>query len=206
MLALKARQDGFRITLPKEIIPDVVNEKYSKILQDKRGFIIKPIDFLNETIQSVEVLGFLDATVYQEMPTRGEPMMDPTRVNENNFFHPATQINYRSPKNPQSLVDKTINITFKHTLGYLNYFILFESFLYHYCRDMEYKDLQQFITIDLLSETGSIFSKITLFKPLIDSMDMLTFDYTQPIASSQTFKVVFKYTSFNYDFVDPNIE
>jgi hypothetical protein len=37
--------------------------------------------------------------------------------------------------------------------------------------------------------------------PIINGMDMLDFDYTQPIAQSGTFKVEFKYSNFDYQFI-----
>ena len=193
MLALKGRQDGFKLLLPKEFIPEHINEKYSKILREQRGFINKPIDFLNETIQRVEVLGFNNATVGQTFQGLGEKT--------NSFAYPGNESYFRSPANPQALIDKTLNVQFKHTLGYLNYFMMFESFLYHYSREQKYKDMPQEISIDLLNEKGSIYARIILEKPLIDGIDMLSFDYTKPIAESQTFQVVFKYSSFDYQFV-----
>ena len=33
-------------------------------------------------------------------------------------------------------------------------------------------------------------------------MDMLDFDFTQPIAQSQTFQVVFKYSNFDFQFIN----
>ena len=201
MLSLKGRQDGFRLLIPKEFIPDEVNEKYSKILREQRGFINKPIDFLNETIQKIEVLGFDNAVINQQQPGYGEPIMDPNRAKENRFPHGASETYYRSPANPLSLIDKSINVTFKHTLGYLNYFIIFESFLYHYSRDMKYKELIPEMVVELLNEKGSIYAKLVLKHPIINGIDMLSFDYTQPIAQSQTFQVVFKYSNFDYQFV-----
>ena len=38
----------YRLILPDELIPEEINEKYTKILTDKRSFIYKPIDLLNE--------------------------------------------------------------------------------------------------------------------------------------------------------------
>lgn len=199
MLSLKGRQDGFRLLIPKEFIPEPVNEKYSKILREQRGFINKPIDFLNETIQKVEVLGFENAVVSQQQP--GSPILDSNKINQQRFPYAANESYYRSAANPQALIDKTLNVTFKHTLGYLNYFILFESFMYHYSRDTRYKELPQEMSIDLMNEKGSIYAKIVLQHPLINGIDMLSFDYTQPIAQSQTFQVVFKYSGFDYQFV-----
>ena len=66
---------------------------------------------------------------------------------------------------------------------------------------MKYKELPQEMSIDLMNEKGSIYAKIVLQHPLINGIDMLSFDYTQPIAQSQTFQVVFKYSNFDYQFV-----
>ena len=51
---------------------------------------------------------------------------------------------------------------------------------------MKYDDLPQRFNVDLLNERGEIYSRIVLYYPMINSMDMLEFDYTQPIAQSQT--------------------
>lgn len=206
MFTLKGRRDGFKLTLPKEFIPKVIEEKYSNIINSNRSFIIKPIDFLNETIQAVDVLGFNDASVVQSQPGgKGEPILNQNRIKQNEFMHMANDVSYRSPVNPQMLIDKTLNITFRHTLGFVNYFMLFESFLYMYSRDMEYKDMPQYITIDLFDKVGSIYSRILLEHPIIDGIDMLSFDYTKPIAESDTFKLVIKYSAFDYQFISSDL-
>jgi hypothetical protein len=79
--------------------------------------------------------------------------------------------------------------------------MVFESFLYHYSREQKYKNMPQEIAIDLLNEKGSIYARIIIEKPLIDGIDMLSLDYTKPIAESQTFQVTFKYSSFDYQFI-----
>ena len=158
MLALRSRQDGFRLQIPKEFIPEPVNAKYSKILQEKRGFITKPIDFLNETIQRIEVLGFNNATVAQQQPNRGEPVFRQNRIAENNFMHGASPVTYRAGVSPQALIDKTLNVVFRHTLGYLNYFIIFESFLYHYSRDMKSIKLPDMLPIEIMNENGEVYA------------------------------------------------
>lgn len=206
MFTLKGRRDGFKLTLPKEFIPKVIEEKYSNIINSNRSFIVKPIDFLNETIQAVDVLGFNDASVVQSQPGgKGEPILNQNRIKQNEFMHMANDVSYRSTVNPQMLIDKTLNITFRHTLGFVNYFMLFESFLYMYSRDMEYKDMPQYITIDLFDKVGSIYSRILLEHPIIDGIDMLSFDYTKPIAESDTFKLVIKYSAFDYQFISADL-
>jgi hypothetical protein len=202
MFGLKGRQDGFRLLFPKEFLVPEIEEKYAKILAEKHGYYLTPIDFINESIQKVNVLGFQNATVQQQQSSRGEPTIDPNRVEQNKFLYAATDYNYRNGVSPISLTDRTFNVTFKHSLGYLNYFILFENFWYQFARDMKYDDLMQRLSIDIINEKGSIYSRIVLFYPLINSMDMLEFDYSQPIAQSLTFNVEFKYSDFDFEFID----
>ena len=202
MFGLKGRQDGFRLLLPKEFLVPEVEEKYAGILKEKLGYFDSPIDFLNETIQKVNVLGFQDGTMTQEQPVKGaDPTMKQNRIKQNQFQYAGSQFNYRSGVPPIQLTDKTFNITFRHTLGYLNYFMLFENFWYQFSRDMNYDDLPQRFTIDLFNELGSIYSRVSLFYPMINSMDMLEFDYTQPVAQSQTFNIEFKYSNFDFEFI-----
>lgn len=204
MFSLKGRQDGFRLLLPQEFICDEINDKYAKILQNQKSFFTKPIDFLNETIQSVQVLGFSDGTVNQPQPGIGHPLIDPNRVKQNKFLHTATDFTYRSEVNPLQLIDKTLNITFRHTLGFLNYFLLFENFWYLYSRDKQYKDISFTFNIDIINQNGQVYSKIVLYDPIIHGIDMLDLDYTKPVAESQTFTVIFKYSNIDYQFISTN--
>ena len=204
MFSLKGRQDGFRLLLPQEFICDEINDKYAKILQNQKSFFTKPIDFLNETIQRVQVLGFSDGTVNQPQPGIGHPLIDPNRVKQNKFLHTATDFTYRSEVNPLQLIDKTLNITFRHTLGFLNYFLLFENFWYLYSRDKQYKDISFTFNIDIINQNGQVYSKIVLYDPIIHGIDMLDLNYTKPVAESQTFTVIFKYSNIDYQFISTN--
>lgn len=202
MFGLKGRQDGFRLLFPKEFLVPEIEEKYTKILAEKHGYYLTPIDFINESIQKVNVLGFQNATVQQQQSSRGEPTLNDNRVEQNKFLYAATDYNYRNGVSPISLTDRTFNVTFRHSLGYLNYFILFENFWYQFSRDMKYDNLIQQLYIDIINERGSIYSRIALYYPLINSMDMLDLDYSQPIAQSQTFNIEFKYSNFDFEFID----
>ena len=202
MFGLKGRQDGFRLLFPKEFLVPEIEEKYTKILAEKHGYYLTPIDFINESIQKVNVLGFQNATVQQQQSSRGEPTLNDNRVEQNKFLYAATDYNYRNGVSPISLTDRTFNVTFRHSLGYLNYFILFENFWYQFSRDMKYEELVQQLYIDIMNERGSIYSRIALYYPLINSMDMLDLDYSQPIAQSQTFNIEFKYSNFDFEFID----
>lgn len=203
MFSLKGRQDAFRITLPKEFICEEIEEKYAEILRSKNSFYVRPIDFLNETIQGVQLFGFQNATYQQLQPSRGDGrLLNRGRIEENEFSMPASEYSYRAADSPLNLIDKTLNITFRHTLGYLNYFLLFENFFYQYTRDRFYKELVPYISVDIFNEKGSIYSRVVLDAPMVAGMDMLDFNYTQPVAQSQTFQVQFKYSNFDFQFIE----
>lgn len=202
MLALNANQNGYRLLLPKNFICDEIQEKYSELIRSKHSFFTTPIDFLNETIQQVEILGFNEATVLQQQTVTGAPLIHPERVEQNRFQFPLTDYSYRKEVSPLNLVDRTLNIQFRHTIGYLSYFMLFENFWYLYTRDRAYDEMCHEFNIDLFNENGVIYSRIVIQDPLINSMDMLQFNFGQPVAQSSSFKVEFKYNNLDYQFIE----
>lgn len=206
MFTLNARQDLFRLTLPDDFIAKEINEKYSKIINDNKSFIRRPIDFLNETIQSVQVLGFVDGTVQQQQSAKGSPIINQNRKLENQFMHTATDYNYRSEKNPLALIDKTLNIFFRHTLGFLNYFLIFENFFYLYSRDRKYQEMPDQIPIDIMNNRGEVYSRIIVIDPVINGIDMLDLNYNAPNETMSTFKVEFKYSNIDYVFINTSDE
>lgn len=200
-MQLKGRQDGYRLLLPEELIPEEINDKYANILQRRHSFIYKPIDLINESIQKIQVLGFSNGVLEQQQTQRGEPIITPSRVKENDFLHSNAPIPYRSASGPLALFDKTLNIDFRHQAGYLNYFLLFETFFYQYSRDMASNTLPDVFPIEIFNENGEVYCRIMLYNPVIDGMDMLDLDFTQPVAQSQTFRVVFKYGNIDFQFL-----
>ena len=202
MLSLRGRKDCFRLLLPKEFLFRDIEIKYAQILKEKKGFYVNPIDYINETIQRVQILGFQEAAFQQQQSRVGtKPMIKPNRQRQNEFQYPATDVSYRSPVSPIGLTDRTLNIEFRHTLGYLNYFMIFENFWYMYSRDMNYSDMMHNIFIDIFNEHGEIYCKLNIIEPIINSMDMLDLDFTQPVAASGSFKLEFKYSNFEFNFV-----
>jgi hypothetical protein len=200
MFSLKSRQDQWRLLFPKEFLTDEIQEKYTKVLRSKRSFYTSPFDFLNETIQSIQVLGFQNATIQQQQTARGTSP-NPDRKWQNNFLHTSGDYNYRSEVNPIHLVDKTSNVSFRHTLGFLNYFMIFENFFNLYARDTSSQSLLRYLFVDIPDENGRIYCRLCLHDPVIDTMDMLDLNYTQPISNSQTFQVQFKYSNISFEFI-----
>lgn len=201
MHTLQSKKDGFRLMLPDDFLVDEIKEKYSTILLKNKHFVYRPIDFLNETIQKVEVFGFNNAAFEQNQQTSGFPLRNPNRRPENMFPHGGASFQYRNSLSPVALTDRTLNIEFRHTLGYINYMMMVENFIYLYTRDTRSDKLFDHIDVDIINQIGEIYAKIRLQDPVINGMDMLSFDYSQPVAQSGTFKVEFKYANFDYQFI-----
>lgn len=206
MFALRGRQDNYRLLFPKEFLVPEVTEKYAKILQDKHSYIYSPIDFINETVQRIQVLGFNEATIEQLQTGRGTFTTNENRISQNRFLHTTSPVNYRSEVNPINLIDKTLNVEFRHTLGFCNYFMLFENFFYLYQRDTKYEQMIPNLFIDILDNAGNIYSRIEIIKPIINGIDMLDLDFTQPVAQSQTFRIEFKYSNLDFQFIENDDE
>lgn len=164
---------------------------------------MKPVDFINETIRGIQILGFSEATMEQQQSGHGNNIRSLSfdRTQQNRFAQTASGNSYRSEKNPLALIDKTFNVTFRHTLGFLNYFMLFENFWYLYARDTQNGDLQATFNIDIIDSHGRAYSRIVLYNPIIHGIDMLNLDNSQPTAQSETFQVVFKYSNIDYQFL-----
>lgn len=201
MFTLKGKRDGYKFRFPKEFICPEIEEKYAKILLEKKGFYISPIEFLNESIQKIQVLGFSNAAFLHKQPSNGQNVFR-DRTEANRFPHPMSDVSYRAASSPLELIDKTFNVEFRHSLGFLNYFLLFENFFFTYARDRRNDELTNTFTIDILNDKGCVYCKILLQNPIMNGMDMLDLDVTQPIAQSQTFKLEFKYSNFDFEFID----
>jgi hypothetical protein len=206
MLGLKGRQDKFRLQFPKDFLLPEIEEKYTKVLTEKHSFIVSPIEFLNESIQGVQILGFTGASMQQQQSNIGAASTANQNTRKLTMMHTFNDQTYRSEKNPVALIDKTINIIFRHSLGFINYFMLFENFFTQYARGTSYDDLIKQISIDIMNEQGEIYARVFLTGPIIDAMDMLDLSYTQPIAQSQTFQVTFKYSNIEFQFISEDEE
>lgn len=200
MFTLDARVDGFKFAFPKTFIVEELQEKYAELLNEQNSFIHDPVQFLNETIKSISVLGFNDASLQQTQHMHGKYNATEKRLNT----YSASDYTYRAQTNPVQLIDKTFVVTFRHTLGYINYFMLFENFFWLYDRQLKSQDTELKFNIDLLDVNGVVRSRIVMENPIIDGIEALNFDMTQPTSVASQFTMTFKYSNIDYQFIKFN--
>lgn len=113
-MILNSRNNLFVFNFPKAFMPDEIAERYRPYLNRIPGnMITRPIDFLNYSIQSVNLPG----PSYSPVDQVGK--------------HGSTR-NHRDSKPLQELYSKEMTITFQLLDGYINYWMMMDIFNYWY--------------------------------------------------------------------------
>ena len=145
MLSLSPRYDLFRFELPKDFLPDEVNEKWQKVLSEEPGVIVRPIDYLNETIKSITIPGISDINIQQPQHSSNPIERIKGKINTD-----ANQNNtYVGSANPLDKIEREITITFRVNNGLYNYFMIYETIFHRICKHVLYDKGDDF-NIDLL--------------------------------------------------------
>ena len=198
MLSLSPRYDLFRFELPKTFLPEAVSNKYQKILNQNAGVLTTPIDYLNESIQGISIPGISDLTVDQTQHSSnsitglGKINVEPSRSNT-----------YKSTANPLDKINKEITITFRFNQGFYNYFMLYETVFWKFCKPTNYPN-EDVLYVELLDETGRVNARVKFFDCVIDGLDGLEFTYVKIERDAGTFNMTFKFNNIDISFIDEN--
>lgn len=195
MLSLSPRYDLFRFAFPKDFIPKEVNDKYQKVLSKNAGVLTTPIDYLNESIQGINIPGISDLTIDQEQHSHNS--ISGERLN----VEPARQNTYKTPANPLANISKEVTVTFRFNQGFYNYFLLYETIFWKYCKPLDYPN-EDYLYIDLMDETGRVTARIKYYDCHINGIDGIDLNYSKIERDTGTFDVVFKFNNIDFVFVD----
>ncbi len=194
-LSLNPRFDTFRFAFPKELIPDEIYQKWYDVLNKyDKNVIREPIDLINESIQSVEVGGVGESTIEQQQTYKNPHI---------NRIEPNSKSTYRSSKNAVDLLPNELTVTFRHTQGFYNYFLLFESWFYHYAKENKRDGFTPFLYLELLDEMGEIVSHVSFAFPVFDSIDALSLSFNKTDRSFETFTCKFKFSNIDFELGAP---
>ncbi len=202
MLSLSPRFDLFQLNLPKDFLPTEVEDKYMKILKQGPGVVRTPIDYLNESIQGVNIPGISNLVIQQQQHEYNPSKL---RMNHTNV-EPSHDINYLSSSNPLEKIDKDFKITFRINQGLYNYFMLYETIFYRYVKQYDIRPCDPVFLLNILAEDGTIISRIKLKDVYIDGIDGLEFNYNKVERDSGTFDVTFKFNNIDFVSVIDGIE
>ena len=204
MLSLTPRFDLFKFLLPIDFLPESIVGKYRNILIQGAGVMQSPIDYLNESIQSITIPGISDLNIVQQQTSHNSINRTQHNLGRINT-EPIHEQTYLGSDNPLSKISKEFKVTFRLNQGLYNYFMVYETIFYRYLKDIGEQQDELFM-IDLLDETGKITSRIKLFDVFIDGIDGLDFTYSKVDRESNSFDVTFKFNNIDFEFVDEEFE
>ena len=200
MLSLSPRFDLFRFVLPLDFLPKSIEEKYYKLLSQNAGVLQKPIDYLNESIQSISIPGISELNINQNQISYNGIKRSQQKLGKINV-EPTHEQTYLSSDNPLAKISKEFKVTFRMNQGLYNYFMIYETIFHRYLKNIGEQQDKVFM-IDLLDETGKITSRIKLFDVFINGIDGLDFTYSKVDRESSTFDVTFNFNNIDFVFID----
>lgn len=196
MLSLSPRYDLFRFSFPKDFIPPHIEEKYLNIINKTPGVITTPIDYLNESIQGINIPGISDILIQQQQHSFNNIQRMSNKINT----EPKREAVYRSTANPLEKIGQEFKITFRMNQGLYNYFMLYEIIMLQMIKPGEV-DQQPILTLEILNEVGEVIAQVCYKGVLIDGIDGMDFNYNKIERDAGTFDVTFKFN--NIDFIFP---
>lgn len=195
MLSLSPRYDLFRFAFPKDFIPQSIEEKYLKIINKTPGVLTTPIDYLNESIQGINIPGISDVLIQQQQHSSNNIQRLPHKIN----VEPKREAVYRSTANPLEKIGQEFKITFRMNQGLYNYFMLYEIILMQMTKPGEVNQ-QPVLILEIMNEDGEVIAKIYYKGVLIDNIDGLDFNYNKIERDTGTFDVSFKFNNIDFEF------
>lgn len=203
MLSLSPRTDLYRFMLPDEFLPEEVDKKYKQLINKDAAVFTEPIDYLNESIQSITIPGISDINIEQNQ-TSTNPIIRSNgdaqgmgRINREPS-HPNT---YVGTNNPLEKINREFSISFRRNQNLYNYFMIYETIFHRVCKHINYND-GDFFKIYLLNEDGVATSYIELQQCHINGIDGLEFDFSKVDRQADTFSVTWNFNNINFEFID----
>lgn len=181
-----SRKDLFYVGFPKDFISKEVESFYMPYVKRMPSYIDSPAELVKGTVQAITIPSFGYSVVepfYKDKYT-------PTAITRQN----------RASINPQDLSDKSLTITFKMINGYVNYWIMLDTFLEKY--DFSNPDAYMFdLPVHIMDNDGNImFTRI--FKDCIFSaVSEFQISYSDNIAGFDTFDITINYTTTEMTFM-----
>lgn len=173
-MLLDSRNNLFEFNFPRNFIPAEIANKYKPYLNRIPGNIIEePIDFINYTIQGINLPGMGFEPVTQQQ-------------------YPGRNIQWRSTLPTQELFQKEFTVVFQLVDGFINYWILLDTLNYYYSFSTERHFLDD-LNIRMMDSEGHIIVTARIKRPIIKNISDLTMSFSSNVAEFTTFELSIAY-------------
>lgn len=182
------RKDLFYVQFGKWFIPTDIDTFYMPYIERMPTYIDSSRILVESSLQSIKLPSF----AYQPV----------NQITKDTYNKNSTSSNYRTSINMQENSDKTITLNFKTLNGYINYWILLDTFFYH--NDM--KNGNTFIgdiSVYLLDVEGSIMFTRIFRDCIFNEISEIEMAYSENVQTFEIFSITLTYSKSEIEFSNP---
>lgn len=182
------RKDLFYVEFTNKFIPKEVDDFYRPYVERMPTQIVSPRKLVEASLQGITVPSYQYDPVNQH------------HVDTKN--HNGITTNWRTSLNMQELTQKSLTCTFKLLNGYINYWILLDTFFYH--NDM--KNDEAFIgdiSLRILDSEGLVMMTRKYNDCILTGISEFELAYSENIQTFETFTINLQYSTAETTFGNP---
>jgi hypothetical protein len=177
-MILSALNNQFYFNLPKYMLSKRLEDEFDKLMLKTMNPYDSVMDYVNSTIKEI-VMPSITFNTVKQIKKFGK------------------EIQYKEAKPIQDKFSNSINITFRATNSYENYFILLQIITEIYLdTDNTHMD---FLYVDKLDTDGDIMYKIKFSEIIFNSLSEMPLAYNRTDISEKTFTLTFTYNYIDID-------
>ena len=151
-MILNSRNNSFDFRFPRKFVPEEVANKYRKYLNKvPGGLLAEPIDFVNMSIQGINIPGI---------------SFDPVTQEDND----GTTRYHRGAIPIQNTIQREFTVTMQLLDGFINYWIMMDTLLYYYARSTK-RPYTDPLTLRILDAEGASVAFMEFDKPIMNSIN-----------------------------------
>lgn len=183
---LTTLNNQFHYNLPLDFVPAAYEERYMKMLGDKRKLYSSVLDYLNSTIQSISFPG----------------VNFPTVSNPQNLKR--KQIKWKTVGNIYDLFDSEITVTFLNVDSNLNYVIFMDILMNHYLNVDRPYDAAMVITV--IDQNRNALYHLQYRDVIWTGISGNNFAFNDQTIQNKTFTMTFTYNFIDFEYVADKVD
>jgi hypothetical protein len=177
-MVLNSRNNGFDFRFPRGFVPKEVADKYKKYLNKVPGGLLsEPVDFVNYSIQGINVPGI---------------SFDPLTQEDND----GTKRYHRGAMPIQNAINREFTVSMQLLDGFINYWIMMDTLLYYYARSTKQAYTEP-LTLRILDAEGASVAYLEFTDCIMNSINELSLNFAENVSSFNTFDITFFYNKLN---------
>jgi len=184
---LNAKNNQFVFRFPKGFIYPEIEEKYNYYLKRLPTPFENITDYVNHTIQSVTFPSVASDEIEQWVGRKTG--VDGKNITKNPQY-------WRQSLDLERVVPKEFTVNLKTADGYLNYWVLFETYRY-YLTVPNTEDYFPDLNLMYLDRDGYQMLTVDFRQPLMKGISEVEMNYSATAMEFRTFAVNFKYNTFD---------